>query len=45
MPHIFTRWAGIVVAVFVVLAGRQAAADNYPSRPIRLIVPTQAGAA
>jgi len=45
MPYIFTRWAGIVVAVFVVLAGRQAAADNYPSRPIRLIVPTQAGAA
>jgi len=45
MPHIFMRWAGIVVAVFVVLAGRQAAADNYPSRPIRLIVPTQAGAA
>ena len=45
MPYIFTRWAGIVVAVFVVLAERQALADNYPSRPIRLIVPTQAGAA
>jgi tripartite-type tricarboxylate transporter receptor subunit TctC len=39
----FARWA--CTAIFIMLGGMQAAADNYPSRPIRLIVPTQAGAA
>jgi len=45
MPTNFARWAGIAAAVFVLFGGMQAAADNYPSRPIRVIVPTQAGAA
>ena len=34
-----------VAAMLVLLGSASIQADNYPSRPIRLIVPTQAGAA
>jgi len=36
---------GIAAISFAVLANLPAQADSFPSRPIRLIVPTQAGAA
>ncbi|MBX9825580.1 MAG: hypothetical protein K2Y27_11355 [Xanthobacteraceae bacterium] len=36
---------GIAAGLFAVCAAFPAGADTFPSRPIRLIVPTQAGAA
>ena len=37
--------AGMVAALFVLVAIADGRADNYPNRPIRIVVPTQAGAA
>jgi tripartite-type tricarboxylate transporter receptor subunit TctC len=34
-----------LVALLVLAGAASAWADNYPSRPIRIVVPTQAGAA
>ena len=43
----FGRWPACLAGIaFLVLAGSAGAwAENYPSRPIRIVVPTQAGAA
>jgi tripartite-type tricarboxylate transporter receptor subunit TctC len=43
----FGRWPVCLAGIaFLVLAGSAGAwAENYPSRPIRIVVPTQAGAA
>jgi tripartite-type tricarboxylate transporter receptor subunit TctC len=39
------RILGVVVALFALTAAATVSADTYPSRPIRIVVPTQAGAA
>jgi tripartite-type tricarboxylate transporter receptor subunit TctC len=43
-PGLSRRWLVALAAALSLLAGT-AWADNYPSRPIRIVVPTQAGAA
>jgi len=35
----------MTVALLLLAAAADAWADNYPSRPLRMVVPTQAGAA
>ena len=44
MQFQFARRAA-VAALLALLSSAASAADNYPSRPIRIVVPTQAGAA
>jgi tripartite-type tricarboxylate transporter receptor subunit TctC len=40
-----TRIVGLLAALLMLTGATDARADTYPSRPIRIVVPTQAGAA
>ena len=39
------RCVGVAASLFMLVAAADCRADTYPSRPIRIVVPTQAGAA
>ncbi len=43
MPNIMKRYSGLLLAALLAYVSQATAADHYPARPVRLIIPSGAG--